>query len=101
MWASYEHRGHWREPIPFDATLEFEGVDGRGALRYATFSSGDVTYNVLMEDLGRILPLLSKGRISGNFGFVRRGQAYGIRYLGPRLRRSMRSKPEKPTEIEW
>lgn len=68
----------WRDNLPFQDTLTYEGF-GRGrSAAYFHFSRLDGTkVTVFLKELGEMIPLLTSGKITGTFAFVKRGENYG------------------------
>jgi hypothetical protein len=69
----------------FEDTLEYKSYSkGRSAVefKFERESSGkSVSFSISQAEA--LFPLMVKGKVSGRFSFVKRGQNYSCMYLGP------------------
>lgn len=77
----------WKQPWEFSDTLKITGY-GRGpssAVFNLESTTKKMACSMFMKDLNEMLMTadISKGEISGRWIFCKRGQNYGIKYLGP------------------
>lgn len=74
----------WRENTPFRTTLKFEGFyRGRSAANANMRTDEGVEVQMFLKDFGEALPFFEKGKLTGEFKFVKRGQNYGIMFIHP------------------
>ncbi|GAA4946275.1 hypothetical protein HD597_006788 [Nonomuraea thailandensis] len=94
--APYDERGNlmhypkrnaeWRPNEPFTATLRITGWErGRSAARFFLADQDDHEFPMFLKDLCTMLnaTTVSRGTVTGRWHVVKRGENYGLSYLGP------------------
>lgn len=76
----------WKENFEFEDELYVLGMSrGRSAANFTLVSqTNGKSYNLFMTDMVDMLQngVINKGKIKGKWTFVKRGQNYGIKFLG-------------------
>ncbi|MGI5281694.1 hypothetical protein ACQEVF_59135 [Nonomuraea polychroma] len=76
----------WRPNEPFTATLKLTGMErGRSAAYFYLADADGHEFPLFMKDLHDMLVAtdVTHGIVTGRWHVVKRGQNYGLRYLGP------------------
>lgn len=78
------HPPVWKDNYEFTGTLEFDHFSRGRSAAHAIFKdpSDDTEYTMFLTDLGDAIPNMGGGFLIGTFTFVKRGQNYGIKFLG-------------------
>jgi len=73
----------WRDNEPFEDILTFKTYSrGRSAARLVFLSKAlKCNVEMFLGDFSSIVPLLQKGKLSGTFKFVKKGQNFGIQRI--------------------
>lgn len=68
----------------FEDTLEYESYGrGRSSISFTFKRQNGKTVSVFASNLIEFIPYFIDGKITGLFTFVKKGQNYGCKYLGP------------------
>lgn len=69
----------------FEDTLEYEHFGrGRSSITFTFKRQNGKTVSVFASNLVEFIPHFVDGKISGRFTFVKKGQNYGCKHLGPK-----------------
>lgn len=74
----------WRPNYVFEDTLEYVGYARGRSAAYLKFRSkrNEKTYSMFMTDFDNCAHSLIFGELEGKFTFIKRGQNYGLQFLG-------------------
>jgi len=75
---------HWQDNWEWEDTLTYYGYDRGSSSCIICFKSEALNQyvNMFMTDFNYIVKLLENGKLKGKFTFCKRGQNYGVKYLG-------------------
>lgn len=75
---------HWKDNYEFEDTLKYSGFSRRTSSCNVQFKSinDNKEYTMFMKELDDCIFNLVEGKLKGRFTFVKRGENYGIKYLG-------------------
>ncbi|MEV1168574.1 hypothetical protein [Nonomuraea sp. NPDC049784] len=76
----------WRLNEPFTATLKVTGFErGRSAARFFWADQDGHEFPMFLKDLDQMLMTadFTRGTVTGRWDVAKRGENYGLRYLGP------------------
>ena len=79
-WTEKQPGFEWRDVYTFHAILKYTGYQcGRSAIRFNFVDTQTgFRYSMPISCFDEIVPLMSRGQISGNWTFHKKGTAYGI-----------------------
>lgn len=73
----------WKENCEFDATLEMKGYSrGRSAAYFNLEDDQGNQYTMFLKDLVDAFPAFRNGKAKGTWCYCKRGQNYGVKYVG-------------------
>jgi hypothetical protein len=82
----YGWKGHqmvWFPFQEFDATMTFDCVSkGRSSVKFHFTDEYGTKYEMFMKDAPQFVNNSQGGKLTGRWGFVKRGANYGIQLLG-------------------
>lgn len=79
---------HYRDNLPFHATVEVDGMASGRSAKYLTVkihkTESDVVFNgtMFVKEIVAALPYFDHGKLVGNFRFTKRGENYGLFFIG-------------------
>lgn len=73
----------WVDNFEFVDTLTYDDYStGRSSIGFNMKRTDGTLVNVFISDFSKMIPLMSRGQITGRFTFVKKGSSYGCKYLG-------------------
>lgn len=75
----------WRDATPFRATLVFVEFERGRSAAHAIFEDNltKQRYPMFLADLAAAVKHLYLGQLVGEFGYAKRGQNFGVKFIGP------------------
>lgn len=73
----------WRDNTEFCTTLRFAAIIKERSSTYVVFYDYEANpYYMFLTDFNHVVYDLKEGELTGRFTFVKKGNAYGVKYLG-------------------
>lgn len=88
---SYPEDQGWNPRIPPTWVDNFEFVDtltyddystGRSSIGFKMKRTDGTLVNVFISDFSKMIPLMTRGQITGRFTFTKKGSNYGCTFIG-------------------
>lgn len=77
------NRIEWKDNYIFEASLVFDHFQRGRSAAHAIFNDGQGRkFTMFLAELSKAIPSLEEGQLVGYFTFCKRGQNYGIKFLG-------------------
>lgn len=72
----------WVDNFEFVDTLTYDNYStGRSSVGFRMKRTNGTIVNVFLSDFSKMIPLLSRGQITGRFTFTKKGANYGCKFL--------------------
>ena len=72
----------WEPNHEWDGTIEYEGYSrGRSAAYFNFVRDNGTKITMFLKEFEDVVKLLNRGRLTGKFTFIKRGQNYGARLV--------------------
>lgn len=82
--VTYKQVPDWRDNTEFYTTLRFATIIKERSSTYVVFYDDEANpYYMFLTDFNQIVYDLKEGELTGCFTFVKKGDAYGVKYLRP------------------